>query len=169
MSGWELISTILTAVFGGSTLVSTLLFYGANKRAKEVSVRDAELDHNNKRLDSLHEDIDLLNGQLTNAYKDKERCEEIIADKTSKIRELNEQIVDLYKELNKKDNYTSALKRYIDWLGLWHCERELPHPDMTPQEVAQCCERRRPPHQTPVRYVPFDKSILKTDCEDESE
>lgn len=163
-----MISTLLTVVFGGTSIVSTFLFYGANKRAKNVEVKDAELGYYNKRIDALHEDIDVLNNQLTNAYKDKERCEGIIADKTAKIRGLNDDKVTLYKKLNKKDNYIASLKRYIEWLELWKCEREMTRPDMSMEELECSCNRRKPPHQTPVRYVAYDKNTISSKDDDKS-
>lgn len=173
---------ILTAVLGCSTLLGWVFYRKANKQIKDAEAQKAQAEADKVKVEAenamrdmyeetlrnmreehaertkeLRATITDVNLMYHNALKDGARKDEIIDDKTAKIRELNETIYALQAKINGKDSYTASLLRYIDWLKIWHCEREQPRPEMTEEELAQSCERRKPPHRVPVKYVPFDE------------
>ena len=165
------LETIMTLIGSLGTLTATVtgvLYWRQNRRIKEaearreeaetqlktLEVREREEERYNKRVDVLHEDIDTLNTQLTNAYKDKARAEEIIDDKTAKIRELNDTIFALQKQLVDKENLIGRLKLFIQWLKHWHCKRET-------GKLKGQCTRRLPEQSVPTPFQEYpDKSLL---------
>lgn len=182
MSVMEFVLGVIGAVFGCTTLVGWLLYRNANRRIKNAEAERAQAEADRVKIEvenamrDMYEDtlrnmreehaertkelratITDVNLMYHNALKDGARKDEIIDDKTSKIRELNEMIYSLQAKINGKDSYTASLLRYIDWLKIWHCEREQPRPEMTKEELEQSCNRRKPPHRVPVKYVPFDE------------
>lgn len=165
------LETIMTLIGSLGTLTATVtgvLYWRQNRRIKEaearrqeaetqlktIEVREREEERYNKRVDVLHEDIDTLNTQLTNAYKDKARAEAIIDDKTAMIRELNVTIFSLQQQLVDKENLIGRLKLFIQWLKHWHCRRE------TGKRKEQC-SRRMPEQPVPTPFQEYpDKSLL---------
>jgi hypothetical protein len=102
-----------------------------------------------ERINELHSSLTDSNKRNTDLLKSGARKDEIIEDKTAKIRELNDVIFDLQKQLINKEKELSQKQQYIDWLKLWHCSRE-----------SNDCSRRKPPQPIPLKYVPmqdFDK------------
>lgn len=119
----------------------------------EEALRDMREEHA-ERTKELRATIAEVNLMYHAAIKDGARKDGIIEDKTVKIRQLNETINDLYRQLNRKDRYIAALRRFIEWLRIWHCEREQSRPDMDADSLSECCDRRKPPHKVPVKYEP---------------
>jgi DNA repair exonuclease SbcCD ATPase subunit len=122
-----------------------------------------------ERIKELHSTISDINTMYHNAITDSAKKDDTISDKTSKIRELNDLLFQqqketssLQSEINKKDNYIATLQRFNEYLKLWHCERELPTTDTEPAKLSECCERRKPPHNIPMKYTPY------TDITDDS-
>lgn len=179
MSLLDTLLTVFTSLLGCSTVVSFVLYRNAHRRMKlaeakkmEADAHRGEIDNENAMRDMYEETLKAmreehaertkeLRGTITDlnkmyhaAIKDGARKDGLIEDKTTKIRQLNETVNDLYRQLNRKDRYIAALRRFIEWLRIWHCEREQERPDMTEEEVAETCERRKPPHRVPVKYEP---------------
>lgn len=157
MDWTTILTTVLSGVFGLTTVYGLIRYPKAAKREREaeakqkeaearikdVERRDAEWQHYDKRFDALHEDIDLLNKQLTEAYRDKARVEEINLDKTRLIRELNEQML-------HKESQIGRLKLVIQWLQVWRCRRIKGDVEINPE----ACDRRLPDHPFPMEYDP---------------
>lgn len=180
MSVLEFILSGIGALLGCTTLLGWVFYRNANRRIKDAEAERAQAEAERAKVDTENATRDMYEETLRNmreehaertkelratiadvnlmyhtAIKDGARKDEIIDDKVAKIRELNETINTLYKKINDKDNYSATLKRYIDWLKLWHCEREQPSSEMNEDEIAECCTRRKPPHKMPVKYKPF--------------
>ncbi len=175
MDWTSILTTVLSGLFGITTLVGAILYPKAAKREKEAEVklkeadakekeadalikdvarRDAESSHYDKRFDALHEDIDVLNKQLTAAYKDKAKLEAIDLDKTQQIRKLNELLLEKESEIGR-------LKLVIQWLKFWKCKRVKGNPEIEPEK----CDRRLPDHSFPMTYEP--PLELRDDLEEE--
>ncbi|MCM1369861.1 MAG: hypothetical protein NC204_05755 [Candidatus Amulumruptor caecigallinarius] len=157
MEWTTIITTVLSGLFGLTTIAGFFLYPRALKREKtaearlkEVEAADKEDERLDKRLANLHEDIDTLNRQLSEAYKGRARCEEIIADKTRLIRELQDEKSNLLKETGRKD-------LIIQWLKWWHCGRPKGDPKCDPES----CGRRKPQQPFAIPYDPPDE--LKSD------
>lgn len=153
----EQLYQILAWVFSGTSLVgvlSSIMWWRTTKRSKEAEVKlqeiqtkQAKYDYEQKRIDDLHKTIDILNTQLLNSHKDGAAKEEIIADKTARIREKDEVISSLTSKLMQREQYISAQQRFIDWLKNWHCRRECGSGD-------EDCLRRLPEQRIKVSYDP---------------
>lgn len=170
----EAIITLIGTILGSGVIVS-VVYRRQNRRIKDaeaqkeeaaakladveiqlkkLEVREREEERYNKRVDVLHEDIDTLNTQLTNAYKDKARAEAIIDDKTAMIRDQNVTIFSLQQQLTEKERLIGRLKLFIQWLKHWHCRRE------TGKRKEQC-SRRLPEQPVPTPFQEYpDKSLL---------
>lgn len=141
---------------------------GAEKALRDMyeeSLRDLRTEHT-ERTKELRSTIADVNLMYHTAIKDSARKDEIIDDKTAKIREQVETISKLQGRLIDHANYEAALKLKIAHLEQWHCEREQPRPDMTEEELAQSCGRREPPQKVPVRYERFKIQTIepKEEC-----
>lgn len=157
MDWTSILTTALSGIFGLTTIYGLIRYPKAAKREREAEAKlkeadarikdvarcDAESQHYDKRFDALHEDIDLLNKQLTEAYRDKAKVEEINLDKTRLIRELNEQLLD-------KETQIGRLKLVIHWLSVWKCRRIKGDVRINPE----ACDRRKPDHPFPMEYDP---------------
>lgn len=154
----EFVVSMTGVVFGCTTLMGWVLYRKASKRMKDAEARlkevealDKEHELNVRRMMALHTDIDTLNVQLTNAYKDKGRAEEIIDDKTRKIRELQDRIYGLLEERRKDAVLMAGVEAERDYYRAWHCERET-------NNCEEGCLRRRPAQNPPLKYRPFKKN-----------
>ena len=185
MDWTSILTTVLSGLFGLTTVIGAIIFPKAAKREKEADVKlkeaeakekeaevkakeaeakakeadvlikdveckDLESSHYDKRFDALHEDIDVLNKQLTESYKEKARVEEINLDKTQQIRKLNELLLE-------KERIIGRLNLVIQWLKFWQCKRIKGNPQTEPEK----CDRRLPEHPFPMSYDPPEE--LKRD------
>lgn len=145
------------------------------------------------RIKELRDANTILNNQITDLLKAGARKDEIISDKTSKIRELEDEKVAMIREY--EDRITSLEKEHKnDILALqkeyeekiteltrqlghqeklamfyrtWHCEREY-------GRGKENCLRRKPAQDPPLKYCPpelvitelreTDPLILPKDC-----
>ncbi len=148
---------ILALVFsGGSVLsvISAVMWRKYARRSKEAEARLAEVqaqqagyDYEKKRIDDLHKIIDLLNTQLLAAQKLAGQKEDIITDKTARIREKDGEISTLNEALRRREQFIAAQQRFIDWLKNWHCRREYGN-------GKEDCRRRKPEQRIKVSYDP---------------
>ncbi len=141
---WEnLVTTIigLLGALGGWEGVKYLINRKSNKRIKE-SEADAEEFHVYKeRLEEQRLSNAELNKQNYALIKACESKEEIIADKTAKIRELQEaRIEDLQK--------IAELEKQVLFYKSWHCQREY-------GRGKENCTRRKPAQNPPLKYEPI--------------
>ena len=151
----ETILGILSAILGCSTLLSWVLYRGANKRIKDAEADKAnaeaeavQWDLYEKRIEATHKSIDILNAQLEAQIKLAARKEDIIEDKTQAIRKLQEAMSTLQNERLKDANEIGELKQERDFYKMWHCKREFG----TSREE---CVRRQPPQKIALKYTPY--------------
>ena len=165
---------ILQWAFGGTTFISVVgmvAYWRQTKRTKEAETRlteiqaqQAKYDYEQKRIEDLHKVVDLLNTQLLAAQKLAAQKEEIITDKTNRIREKDEVISNLMAKLMQREQYISAQQRFIDWLKNWHCKREYGNGE-------EDCRRREPEQRVKVSYDPppeleeCDLPVIPADAE----
>lgn len=175
---------VLAPLLGCTTLVGWVLYHKASRRIKDAEADKAQAEAERARVETENAMRDMyeetlhnmreehaertkelrttivdVNLMYHNALKDGARKDEIIEDKTAKIRELNDTIYELQGRINSKDSYAAGLLRYIDWLKIWHCEREQPREGMSEEEMGESCGRRKPPHKVPLKYTPFKDDI----------
>jgi len=141
----EIILTIISSILGCSTLIGFILYRRANKRIKDAEAEMAELDVDEKRSKSLHDSLDIVNEQLHNALKAGARKDEIIEDKTNRIRQKDDDILSLYDRLLKMERRMSSLTLFNEWLKNWHCRREW-------GDDEEDCKRRKPEQKLKERY-----------------
>lgn len=169
MDWTQILTTVLSGVFGLTTLVGAILYPKAARREKEAEVKlkeietkDKDAERLDKRFDALHEDIDTLNKQLTAAYKDKARSEEIISDKTKRIREKDDEIAELNRLLHEREKYIGRLKLFIQWLATWFCRREHGRPADKGNNGVAKCNRRFPEQVAPIPFSDYpDKDLVE--------
>ena len=168
MDTLSIILTTLSGLLGCSTVVGWVFYRSANRRVKDaeamkaeaearltvIETQDKEAEHNDKRFDALHEDIAVLNTQLTEAYRQMGEKEKVITDKTNRIREKDTEIFGLNDRVLKLTMKIGRMEMLIQWLRIWHCSREYPREEMTEEELCETCRRRRPPHPFPIKYDP---------------
>lgn len=151
----EEVYQILTWALSGTSavgLLSSVMWWRTTKRSKEAETRlqeiqtkQAEHDYEQKRLDDLRQTIGILDNLILNSHKESANKEEIIADKTKRIREKDETISGLMTKLLEREQFISAQARFIDWLKNWHCRREY-------GEGENDCTRREPEQKVKVSY-----------------
>lgn len=179
MNTLELILGIVTAILGCSTLMGFILYKGANKRIKAAEAAKSEVGVE-KALRDMYEDtlvemrkeyverINELKASLDDANKRYHdllvagaKKDDIIEDKTVKIRETNEVVFTLQQKITSLEVQISELESELEWQKLWHCSREYPTSDMTEEQRCEGCERRKPQQPIPLKYIPFKKSSKK--------
>lgn len=158
------LSTILVSVIG--TLVPLIgggafLFRKQQKRIKEAEARLAEVSVDKAKVetrtdewhlwkeqsDAMHNVIETLSAQLLEKTKECDRKEDIISDKTRRIREKEEQNLELYTRLLHCEQRIASMQRFIDWLKNWHCAREW-------GRGKDDCMRRKPEQKVKMTYDP---------------
>ncbi len=151
------IETILSLILGSSTLLTAILYWRQSKRIKSAEAEKAEVDADNaqyvlyeQRIADLHKSLDTVNAQLDAAFKSKAKSEEVIDDKTAKIRELNDAIYKLQNQATEKAHELADIERERDHYKLWQCVREY-------GEGCEECIRRKPQQNPPLKYYPFVK------------
>lgn len=125
------------------------------------------------RIKELREANEILNNRITELLKAGARKDEIISDKTNKIRELEDEKVALIREYEEKitaiekehkdamlalqKEYQEKITELTRQLGhqeklamfyrTWHCEREY-------GKGKENCLRRKPAQEPPLKYCP---------------
>lgn len=101
------------------------------------------------RIKDLHEANDFLNDRITDLLKAGARKDEIIEDKTIKIRELQEKLAQEVQERIADAKENGRLSKLVLFYRAWHCEREY-----------GCgkgdCKRRKPEQNPPLKYSPIE-------------
>lgn len=168
MDWTQILTTVLSGIFGLTTLIGAILYPKAARREKEAEVKlkeieaiDKESHRLDKRFDALHEDIDTLNEQLTKAYKDKANAEEIISDKNKRIRAKDDEIAELNRQLLEKERYVGRLRLFIQWLSTWFCRREHGRPADKGKDGVSKCNRRHPEQVAPIPFSDYpDRELV---------
>jgi len=150
---WEnLITTVagLLGVLGGWEGVKYLINRKSNKRINESEADKKEIETDSDEFHLYKERIEEL--RTTNAEVNKqnyelikacEAKEEIIADKTAKIRELQELRVEDTKRIGELEKEKLFYKS-------WHCQREF-------GRGKDNCTRRKPAQNPPLKYTPIEE------------
>lgn len=108
------------------------------------------------RIKDLHEANSYLNNQITELLKAGARKDEIIADKVTKIRELEELRVNDAKQHAKE---IAVYDKRVTYYKNWFCEREQGRGDGK-------CMRRKPMQNPPLKYTPIKTELVE--CENVS-
>lgn len=149
---WEnLITTIvgLLGGLGGWEGVKYLINRKSNKRIndseadkKEIEADSEEFHLYKERIEELRTTNAEVNKQNYELIKACEAKEEIIADKTDKIRELQNLRVEDIKRI-------AQLEKQVLFYKTWHCQREY-------GRRKEDCTRRKPAQNPPLKYEPIE-------------
>lgn len=109
------------------------------------------------RIRELRESNEILNNRITDLLKAGARKDDIISDKTNKIRELEDSRIDITREYEEKiTQYTKRngeLEKLVMFYRAWHCEREYGN-------KKEDCKRRKPAQNPPLRYCPIEERVV---------
>lgn len=134
------------------------------------------------RIRELREANAILNNQITDLLKAGARKDEIISDKTKKIRELEDEKISIVREYEEKittiekehknailsmqREYEEKITDLTRQLGhqekltmfyrTWHCEREY-------GRGKEMCLRRKPAQEPPLKYCPPELVVLQAE------
>lgn len=184
MNAWELISGIVIAILGCSTLMGYILYRKANKRMMEAEARMKEAETAKKevevekalrdmyeetlaemrkeyveRINELKASLDDANKRYHDLLVSGAKKDDIIEDKTNKIRELNEVIYTLQQRISSLEVRLARKEQHIEWQKLWHCSREMPTEGMNEEQICESCSRRKPAQPIPLKYIPFKEPV----------
>jgi len=156
---WEnLLTTIvgLSGVLGGWEGIKYLINRKSNKRIteseadkKEIEADTDEFHLYKERLEEQRLSNAELNKQNYELIKACEAKEEIIADKTAKIRALQEARIEDTKRIGE-------LEKEVQYYKGWKCFREY-------GRGKENCTRRKPAQNPPLKYTPLDDKVEDTD------
>lgn len=108
-------------------------------------------DIDTARIKELRDANEILNNRITDLLKAGARKDEIISDKTNKIRELEDGRIAIIREYEEKiTNLTRQLghqEKLTMFYQSWHCEREY-------GRGKENCLRRKPAQNPPLKYCP---------------
>lgn len=124
-------------------------------------------DIDSARIKELRESNEILNNRITDLLKAGARKDDIISDKTNKIRELEDSRIEITREYEEKiTQYTKRngeLEKLVMFYRAWHCEREYGN-------RKEDCKRRKPAQNPPLRYCPIDERVVSntriSNCDD---
>ncbi len=149
---WEnLITTIvgLLGALGGWEAVKYLINRKSNKRISESEADKREIEADaakfhlyEERIEELRTTNAELNKQNLGLIKACESKEEIIADKTTQIRKLQDLRVGDIKRI-------AELEKQVLFYKSWHCQREF-------GAGKEDCKRRKPAQNPPLKYEPIE-------------
>lgn len=112
------------------------------------------------RIKELREANEILNNRITDLLKAGARKDEIISDKVTKIRELEESRISITKEYEEKiTNLTRQIghqEKLAMFYRTWHCEREY-------GRGKEMCLRRKPAQEPPLKYCPPELVVLQVE------
>lgn len=149
---WESILTTIGSM-GGVLALWEVVKYLLNRKSNmriiqsEADKKETEADTDEfhlykERIEELHKSNVELSTQNLEVLKAGARKDEIIEDKTAKIRELNEELLEATR---KNGNLEKAVLYY----QAWHCKREYGNGKGD-------CRRREPQQNPPLKYTPLE-------------
>lgn len=113
------------------------------ERLKSMSEQHDKAVHGyEERLKELRASNTELNAQLLSNVKEKARKDEIIDDKVSQIRKVNEELVSATR-------HVAHLEKELQYYKNWKCFREY-------GKGKGECMRREPQQNPPLKYSPLD-------------
>lgn len=114
-------------------------------------------DIDSARIRELRDSNEFLNNRITDLLKAGARKDDIISDKTNKIRELEDIRIAITRDYEEKiTQYTKRngeLEKLVMFYRAWHCEREYGN-------KKEDCKRRKPAQNPPLRYCPIDERVV---------
>lgn len=120
------------------------IIHSYEERLKSMSEQHNKAVHSyEERLKELRASNSELNTQLLNNVKEKARKDEIIDDKVSQIRKVNEELV-------KSTRHIAHLEKELQYFKNWKCFREY-------GKGKGECLRREPQQNPPLKYSPIEQ------------
>lgn len=133
----EILRIIIEVVLGGTSLVSILLYYGANKRIKQneanksdVDVTAAKYELYEQRLEHANQTIEAHNSTILAQGQTINDLNKALDNKTERIRELTDKLWESERESNhlnvKLVEATETIGKQnlrIDKLTRWKCHK----------------------------------------------
>ena len=138
----EIISIIINAVLGCTTLLGFICYYSANKRLKNTEVSKAETEVTaarfevyEQRLEHCNETVEKHNETISHQSETIANLNRALDDKTARIRQLTD---DLYQSEREKNDLNDKLVKATETIGKlelklakykdWHCRvADCPH------------------------------------------
>lgn len=119
------------------------IIHSYEERIKSMSEQHDKAVHGyEERLKELRASNTELNAQLLSNVKEKARKDEIIDDKVSQIRKVNEELVSATR-------HVAHLEKELQYYKNWKCFREY-------GKGKGECMRREPQQNPPLKYSPLD-------------
>lgn len=100
---WEIISSVLNLLLG-SGLAGVLLFYRSKQRKESAEATQAEMGNRQVEFDIHRQSIEFLSGQLSEAYAEVSKLQDIVSDKRDDIIELIRQTKQLEIDIIEREN-----------------------------------------------------------------
>lgn len=100
---WEIISSMLNLLLG-SGLVGILFFYRSKQRKESAEATQAEMGNRQVEFDIHRQSIEFLSGQLSEAYTEVSKLQDIVNDKRDDIIELIRQTKQLEIDIIEREN-----------------------------------------------------------------
>lgn len=133
-----------------------------NEMWKENTKSIQDLD--NQRIESLKNSIKTVNEhnadlikQIADCQKEIARVNDLVADKTAHIREVEEvRLKDTKRyeqEITDLTKRNGELEKLVMFYRAWHCEREYGN-------RKEDCKRRKPAQNPPLRYCPIEERAV---------
>lgn len=133
----EIISIIINAVLGCTTLLGFICYYSANKRLKNTEVSKAETEVTaarfevyEQRLEHCNETVEKHNETIAHQSETIANLNRALDDKTARIRQLTDDLYqsereknDLNDKLVKATETIGKLELRIDKLTRWKCHK----------------------------------------------
>ncbi len=159
---WELILSIATLLFGGSTVTGFILYNKANRRIKDAEAQEAEAKADKAEIDRLLTQIDhqqktveellKLNSDLSAKLSELNKAVDKHLDRR---RELSDRIDRSETELNRANERIIKLIEERDWERIlkeffkgWHCKKN------------DCCDRIPPNEKLKgLKYEPPKRAV----------
>lgn len=143
----------MVAALGGYESVKWLVGFIAHRKQEkrlkklEADKKETEVDADEfhlykERIDELREANAELGKQNLELLKSGARKDEIIEDKTAKIRELNDKLLEATRRIG-------FLERLLQHYKNWFCKREV-------GDGKEDCRRRQPDQNPPLKFKPID-------------
>ncbi len=94
----SIILPILTVLFGGSSIISFILYRKQNKKLKDLEVKKEEIDTDSIYIDNLSKVNDEWQEALTKCDEDKAYYRSLVKEKDETIAKLNREMFKLQEE-----------------------------------------------------------------------
>ena len=141
-----MIPTLITSILGCTTLMTSILYYSATRRAKNAEALKAEVEAEDAHITGLIKSLQAIEALLSNTITE---FQKELTDKTNQIRQVNATCFELQQQMTVKETELARLNLLLNWHRQWHCTREYPHD----------CDRRLPTPKHPLVYMQIDNNL----------